>query len=147
VTAPGGGAAGDGRPAWMTGMAALCALAVAVNVVRDLFVPETRHVEVWLGLELQGWKAHATAPLHWLIFATGAWGFWTQRPWILPAAAGYLLYVALSHLIWSEASGHGRGWPIGLLQAVAFSVPAALLLRAWRRERAPGARAPATQTE
>lgn len=80
-------------------------------------------------------RALATAPLHWAIFAAGAWGFWAGRPWILPAAAGYVFYVALSHLIWSEASPHGRGWPIGLIQAVAIWVPGALLLRAHARRR------------
>jgi hypothetical protein len=40
-----------------------------------------------------------------------------------------VLYVALSHLIWSEASPHGRGWPAGLAQAAAISLVAVLLLR------------------
>jgi ribosomal protein S18 acetylase RimI-like enzyme len=62
----------------------------------------------------------------------GAWGFWRQKPWIVPAAAAYVFYVALSHLVWSEASPHGNGWPIGLLQAAAISVPGVLLLRARR---------------
>ena len=76
-----------------------------------------------------------TAPLHWAVFAAGAWGFWQARPWILPGAAFYLFYVALSHLIWSEVSVHGQGWPMGLAQAVAISLPGLLLLRAWRRRR------------
>ena len=40
---------------------------------------------------------------------------------IVPWAAGYLFYVAVSHLVWSEASPHGRGWPIGLVQAAVIS--------------------------
>ena len=32
------------------------------------------------------------------MFLVGAWGFWRQRPWILPCAAAYAFYVALSHL-------------------------------------------------
>jgi hypothetical protein len=102
-------------------------------VARDLFVPEVRDVEVWLGFELHGAAARASAPLHWAIFAAGAFAFWRAKPWILPAAAGYTLYVALSHLIWSEASAHGRGWPMGLLQAAGFSGIGLLLLRAQRR--------------
>ena len=93
---------------------------------------ETRDVEVWLGFELHGAAARLSAPLHWAIFALGAWGFWRARPWIVPCAAGYCFYVALSHLIWSEASPHGHGWRMGLVQAAALSVPGFLLLRARR---------------
>ncbi len=109
------------QPGWMTVGAVLCAATVVVSVFRDLFLPASREVEVWLGLELTGWIAYATAPLHWAIFAVGAWAFWTGRPWIVPAAAGYLFYAAFSHLVWSEASPHGRGWPIGLVQAAVIS--------------------------
>jgi hypothetical protein len=41
--------------------------------------------------------------------------------------------VALSHLIWSEVSPNGQGWPMGLAQALALSVPGVLLLLAHRR--------------
>jgi hypothetical protein len=116
------------RPWWMTGLALFCVATVLFLVPRDLFFAETRDVEVWLGFEVRGAPALLTAPLHWAIFALGAWGFWTQRPWILPAAAVYAFYVALSHLVWSEASPNGRGWPIGLVQAMALSVPGFLLL-------------------
>ena len=91
-----------------------------------------RDVEVWFGFELHGAAARWSAPLHWAIFALGAWGFWRARPWIVPAAAGYVFYVALSHLIWNEVSPNGHGWPIGLAQAAAISVPGFLLLRARR---------------
>jgi hypothetical protein len=114
----------------MSAAAAFCLVTIAFLVPRDLFFEETRDVEVWLGFEVHGRAARLTAPLHWAIFAAGAWGFWTQRPWIVPAAAAYAFYVALSHLVWSEASPHGRGWPTGLLQAALLSIPGALLLRA-----------------
>lgn len=123
------------RPPWMTALAIFCAGTVLFLVPRDLFFAETRDVEVWLGFEVRGTAALLTAPLHWLVFAVGAWGFWRGRPWIVPCAAGYAFYVALSHLIWSEASPDGNGWPIGLAQAAAISLPGALLLRAHRRTR------------
>jgi len=84
----------------MTAAALLCAATVVFLVARDLFVPRARDVEVWLGFELHGAAARWSAPLHWAIFAIGAWAFWRARPWIVPAAAGYLFYVALSHAIW-----------------------------------------------
>ena len=121
------------RPRWMTALAVVCLLALLINVARDLFLPEMRGVEVWLGFEVRGWLAFLTAPLHWAIFGLGAWGFWSQRPWALPAAAAYAFYVALSHLLWSELSPNGRGWPIGLAQAAAISAFGLILLRMRRK--------------
>jgi hypothetical protein len=116
----------------MTALALFCVATVLFLVPRDLFFAETREVEVWLGFEIRGTAALLTAPLHWAIFALGAWGFWHCRPWVVPWAAAYVFYVALSHVIWSEASPNGNGWPIGLLQALAISIPGALLLRVRR---------------
>jgi hypothetical protein len=114
----------------MTALALFCAATVVFLVPRDLFFAETRDVEVWLGFEARGTAALLTAPLHWSIFALGAWGFWSCRPWALPAGAAYVFYVAVSHLVWSEASPNGSGWVRGLMQALAISVPGILLLRA-----------------
>ncbi len=113
-------------------MALFCVATVLFLIPRDLFYSDARFVEVWFGFELHGLAAQLTAPLHWAIFALGAWGFWQHKPWIAHAAAGYVFYVALSHLVWSEVSPKGNGWPIGLLQAAAFSLPGFLLLRAAR---------------
>ncbi len=120
------------RPRWMTALTVFCLSTVAFLVPRDLFFAETRDVEVWLGFEVRGAAALLTAPLHWVIFAVGAWGFWGRHPWVLPWAAAYVFYVALSHIIWSEVSSNGRGWPTGFVQALAISVPGILLLRARR---------------
>ena len=120
------------RPRWMTALAVFCLVTVVFLVPRDLFFPATRDVEVWFGFEVHGRAALLTAPLHWAIFLLGAYGFWFQRPWILPAAAAYAFYVALSHLVWSEASPNGHGWVAGLAQALLLSVPGVLLLRVRR---------------
>jgi len=103
-------------------LALLCAATVVFLAARDLLLPEVRDVEVWLGFELHGSKALLSAPLHWAIFGAAAWAFWRAKPWIWPAAAVYVFYVAASHLIWSEASPNGRGWPMGLLQAAGISL-------------------------
>lgn len=123
------------RREWMRGMAVFCAVACAFLVYRDLMVPEVRDVEVWLGFELRGRAALLSAPLHWALLALGAWAYWTKQRWIARATALYLFYVAVSHLIWSEASPNGRGWPMGLLQAAGFSALGALFLLADRRSR------------
>jgi hypothetical protein len=114
--------------------AAICLLTLVVSIVRDLFIPATREMEVWLGFEITGPLALVTAPIHWAIFAAGAWGFWTTRPWIAKVAAGYLVYAGVAHLVWSEASVHGRGWPIGLVQALLLTAVAVGLLRADARD-------------
>jgi hypothetical protein len=119
----------------MTAHAVFCAATVLFLVPRDLFFEATREVEVWGGFELHGRAALLTAPLHWLIFTVGAVAFWRARPWVVTGAAVYVFYVAASHLVWSEASPNGNGWPIGLAQAAAISVPGCLLLRARRRLR------------
>jgi len=116
----------------MTALAVFCLVTVAFLVPRDLFLPGTRDVEVWFGFELHGTAALLTAPLHWILFLIGAYGFWFQRRWILPAAAAYAFYVALSHLVWSELSPNGHGWVAGLAQALVLSIPGVLLLRARR---------------
>jgi hypothetical protein len=116
----------------MTALALCCLVTVAFLVPRDLFFPDTRDVEVWFGFELRGTPALLTAPLHWIVFLVGAYGFWFQRRWILPAAAAYVFYVAFSHLVWSEVSPKGHGWLAGLAQALVLSIPGVLLLRARR---------------
>ena len=111
-------------------MAAFCVASVALLVSRDLFLAHVRGVEVWFGFEIRGSWAALTAPLHWAIFLVGAWGFWRQRPWILPAAAVYSFYIALCHLVWNEVSPNGSGWIAGIVEAMAFSIPGIVFLRA-----------------
>ena len=125
------------RSPLMSVLSVFCLATVMFLIPRDLFFPETRDVEVWLGFELRGMAALLTAPLHWAIFALGGWGAWQGRRWFLPCAAGYVLYIALSHLIWSEVSPNGEGWPMGLLQAFVISIPAAVLLRAHHDAKTP----------
>lgn len=117
-------------------LALLCAATVVFVAARDVFVPEIGDVEVWLGFELHGRAARLSAPLHWAIFACGAFAFWRGAPWAWPAAAAYVFYVAFSHLVWSEASAKGQGWPMGLLQAAAISTVGLAILRLgrWARE-------------
>jgi hypothetical protein len=117
-------------PWWMTALAAFCAGSVIFLIARDLFVPHVRDVEVWFGLEVRGAAALLTAPVHWMIFLTGAWGFWFRRPWVLPCAAAYAFYIALCHLVWNQVSPNGHGWLAGIAQLLAFSVPGVLLWRA-----------------
>ena len=117
------------RPWWMTALAVFCGGVLVATVPSDLFYPAARETEVWLGFELHGALARATAPIHWAIYAVGAWAFWTGRRWIVPWAVAYILYVAAAHLVWSEVSPHGRGLAVGLVEAIAIALVALLLRR------------------
>jgi hypothetical protein len=119
----------------MTALALFCLGSVVFLVWRDVTLPQVRDVEVWFGFELRDTAALLTAPLHWMIFVAGAWGFWFQRPWIVPAAAAYSFYVAFCHLVWNQVSPKGLGWLAGIAEAVLFSVPGILLLNARRSRR------------
>jgi hypothetical protein len=121
------------RPWWMTTMAVGCMLTALVTLTGDLFIESARNTEVWFGVEVTGWAAMLSAPLHYIFFSVCAWGFWNQRPWIVHVAAGYAFYAGLSHFVWSEVSENGRGWQIGILQAVAISSVGVLLERAGRK--------------
>jgi hypothetical protein len=123
------------RPWWMTVLAVFCLASVTFLVPRDLFLAHTKDVEVWFGFEVRGTPALLTAPVHWTIFLAGAWGFWFQRPWILPAATAYSFYIAFCHLVWNQVSPKGSGWLAGGAQTAAFSVPGVLLWYAQRRTR------------
>ena len=112
-------------------LAIFCAATVGFLVYRDLYVPHVRDVEVWLGFELTGRAARLTAPLHWAIFAAGAWAFWTARSWVWPWATAYAAYIAVSHLVWNLVSPSGGGLGAGLWQLALFSLPVAVLL--WAR--------------
>lgn len=118
------------RPWWATALALFCASTVVFLAARDLLLPHVRDTEVWLGFELHGLAARLTAPLHWTIFALGAYGFWSLRAWVWPWASVYAFYVALSHLVWNVTSPAGGGLGQGLWQLGLLSVPAALLLLA-----------------
>ena len=121
------------RTGWMVGLTFFCAATVLFLVTRDLFFAHTRDVEVWFGFEVRGTAALLSAPLHWAIFAVGAWGFWRQHPQVLRWASGYVFYIALSHIVWNVVSPAGDGWPSGLVQALAISIPGVLMLRAHGR--------------
>lgn len=117
----------------MTALAVFCLASVAFLVPRDLFLAHTRDVEVWFGFELRGDAARLTAPLHWIVFLVGAWGFWFQRAWVLPCAAAYAFYVAFCHLVWNEVSPNGGGLLAGVAEGLAFSALGVLFWRARHR--------------
>lgn len=118
------------RPWWMSILLVWCVV-FAVGVPIELVIrPVAEDIEVLFGIEFTGWAAKAVGGMHWAIFLAGVRGFWKMASWMWPWAAVYVFQVALAHLVWSELSPNGNGWPIGLLQAVGISGIATLLWRA-----------------
>jgi hypothetical protein len=122
------------RPGWMNALLLFCAYMALVYVPWDFATkPLALDEEVWFGVVLRGWAAKATEPLHWLLYAAGAYGFWHMRPWMWPWAAVYAAQVAIAMAVWPLLEFGGlRGAALG---AASF-VPFAALTRALWRARA-----------
>lgn len=119
---------------WMNVLMAFCAYMTFIYMPFDLFIkPVAEDEEVWLGFVLHGWWAKATAPLHWLIYAAGFWGFLKMRSWMWPWAGVYSAQVAIAMLVWAVNDPGGRGAVSGLIAFAIFCIPTVALLMAWPR--------------
>ena len=117
------------RPWWMTLMWYFCLYMTFIYMPYDLFIkPVAEDREVWFGFVLEGWWAKATEPLHWAIYAAGAYGFWKMRPWMWPWAALYVAQVAIAMGVFTLLYG-GSPW-MGAIAAAVFVVPTVALWRA-----------------
>ena len=104
-----------------------CLFMTLVYMPFDLFLkPVAEDQEVWFGFMLTGWAAKATEPLHWAIYAAGAYGFWKMRPWMWPWGAAYALQVAISMLVWSVMRG---SLVAGAVTFAVFMIPTTALYR------------------
>jgi len=110
-----------------------CAYMAFVYVPWDFFVkPVAEDQEVWLGVMFTGAAAKFSEPLHWAVYAAGAYGFYRRSHWMWPWASVY---------VWSVALGMGI-WPIfylgGLsgvaLGALGFGLFAWLAVLLWRAQ-------------
>ena len=120
-----------GRPWWITLLWLFCLYMTVVYLPFDIFLkPIADDREVWFGLALSGWWAKATEPIHWAIYALGAWGFWGMRRWMWPWAAVYAAQVAIGMLVWNLIDARGRGWLAGAIAAGIFMLPTIALWRA-----------------
>jgi short-subunit dehydrogenase len=122
-----------GRPAWMNVLMVFCFYMAIVYVPWDFFAKPIAHdKEVWFGIVLRGFLAKLTEPLHWAIYAAGAYGFLRMRSWMHPWAALYTAQIAIGMLIWPLVYVGGAG---SLILAAGGFVAFALLTRAlWRAE-------------
>ena len=115
-----------------------CLYMTFIYLPYDLFVkPVAADEEVWFGFVLRGWAAKLTAPLHWLIYGAGAYGFWKMSRWMWPWAAVYTAQIAIAMLVWSLIDERGGGWLTGLVSAAVIAVPTLALWRAKARFQNP----------
>ena len=128
------------RPWWMNALMLFCGYMALVYVPWDfLFKPVAEDEEVWFGILLTGWWAKLTEPLHWAIYAAGAWGFWHMRSWMHPWALLYTAQIAIGMFIWSLTDSRGPGLSGALMAATPFILLCTLLWRHRSRFKSPGA--------
>ncbi len=119
------------RPVWMNLIFYFCVYMTFIYMPFDLFYkPVAEDEEVWFGFTLYGWWAKATAPLHWLIYGLGAYGFWKMKSWMWPWAGVYATQVAIAMLVFPMVNAKGGSWIGGLIAGAIFAVPMIALFRA-----------------
>ncbi len=114
----------------MNALLGFCLFMTFVYMPYDLFwKPVENDMEIWFGFALHGWWAKATEPLHWAIYAAGAYGFWKMKRWLHPWAALYVAQIGVGMLVWSVLDERGT-LLTGLVAFVLFGVLAAVIWRA-----------------
>ena len=118
------------RPWWVNGIWLFCLYMTFIYMPFDLFLkPVAEDEEVWFGFTLHGWAAKATEPLHWAIYAAGAYGFWRMRPWMWPWAALYTGQVVVAMAVWNLLDPRGGLW-MAIVSGGLCAVPMVALWRA-----------------
>ena len=119
------------RPLWMEPLFVFCVYMTLIYMPFDIFYkPVAEDEEVWFGFMLTGWAAKATAPLHWLIYGFGAYGFWKMKRWMWPWASLYTAQVAFAMLVWSYLYAPDQAWWFGWVAFAVFLVPTVALWNA-----------------
>ncbi len=119
------------RPWWMNLLFYFCLYMTVFYMPFDIFwKPVAQDHEIWFGFALTGWWAKATAPLHWLIYAAGAYGFWKMSRWMWPWAAVYAGQVVIAMFVWNFVNANGGGWVGATIAGLIFCVPMVALYQA-----------------
>ena len=114
-----------GRPWWMNALMVFSGFMAFVYLPWDFFIkPVAADEEVWFGVRFTGWAAKALEPLHWAVYAAGAYGFRRMSRWMWPWAAVYCAQVAFGMLVWNLLYVGGF---LGLLLSFFSVIPFAAL--------------------
>ncbi len=120
------------RPWWLNIIWLFCLYMTFIYMPFDMFTkPYAQWEEVWFGVQLTGWPAKLTEPLHWFIYGAGSYGIWKMKSWMWPWAAVYSAQIVIAMFVFSLLE---RGLEDGLVGAVVaaalFSIPTVALWRA-----------------
>ena len=123
----------SGRPWWMNAMMVFCAYMTFIYMPFDIFYkPVAEDEEVWFGYMLRGWAAKATAPVHWLIYGFGFYGYVKMKAWMHPWAALYIFQIAIAMVVWSFLYGDVSSVPRMLVAGLIGLAFVALGVATWR---------------
>lgn len=118
------------RPWWMNLIFYFCVYMTFIYMPFDIFIkPVASDEEIWFGFTLTGWWAKATAPLHWLIYGMGAYGFFRRKSWMWPWAAAYSAQVVIAMFVWNILRPDGGGFVGGVISGAVFLLPTWALWR------------------
>lgn len=110
------------RPWWMNLLMIVCAFLAYVYVPWDFFFkPVAEDKEAWFGLLLEGYWAKLTEPLHFLLYAAGAYGFWRMRSWMWPWASLWVAQLTIGMVLWPILYRGGLGgWALAIASGAVF---------------------------
>ena len=98
------------RPWWMTAMYVFCLYMTFIYMPFDIFLkPVANDEEIWFGITFHREWAKALAPLHWIVYAGMAWGFFRMHRWMWPWASVYVIQVSFSMVVWNLLDERGAG--------------------------------------
>jgi len=130
----------NSRPWWMSLLFYFCLIMTFIYLPYDLFLKPLEqdkeflfgHVlkkdeEIWFGYALTGWWAKATAPLHWLIYGSGAYGFWRMKKWMWPWASVYVAQIVIAMFVWNILKDNNL--TAASISALIFCIP---MIALWR---------------
>lgn len=120
------------RAWWMNLLMLVSGFLAYVYVPWDfLFKPVAEDREAWFGVLLEGRWAKLTEPIHFVVYAAGAYGFWRMRPWMWPWAALWVSQLAIGMFLWPVLYRGGLGgWALALVSGAFFGTIAYALFRA-----------------
>lgn len=120
------------RPWWLNIIWLFCLYMTFIYMPFDMFTkPYAQWEEVWFGVQLTGWPAKLTEPLHWFIYGAGSYGIWKMKQWMWPWGALYATQVVIAMFVFSFLQGGAESSIFGpFIAAAIFSVPAIALWRA-----------------